>query len=162
MPYQLGDRSLKRLSTVDPVLAQVVTRAIQITPLDFGVVEGLRDLERQKALVASGASQTLNSKHLPNAQGLSEAVDLAAYLDTDGDGTKEFSWREAHCLTVAEAMRKAAVELGVRIRWGGCWIVLNDTTLSLSDNVQLYMARCLNSGRKPFLDYPHFEILRTQ
>lgn len=74
--YQLGKTSLQRLDGVHPNLVRVVRRAIEITAQDFSVNEGLRTLERQRRLVASGASQTLNSKHLKQADGFGHAVDL--------------------------------------------------------------------------------------
>jgi peptidoglycan L-alanyl-D-glutamate endopeptidase CwlK len=49
---------------VHPDLVRVVERAIQITTRDFPVQEGLRTRERQAALVARGASRTMNSRHL--------------------------------------------------------------------------------------------------
>ena len=41
MPNKLSIRSLKNLEGVDPRLAGVVKRAIEITKVDFGVTEGL-------------------------------------------------------------------------------------------------------------------------
>jgi peptidoglycan LD-endopeptidase CwlK len=55
----------------DPV--RLVERAIQITTQDFRGQEGLRTRERQAALVARGASRTMNSRHLTG-----HAVDLVA------------------------------------------------------------------------------------
>jgi len=75
MSFQLSQRSLDRLKGVDPKLVEVVKRAIEITEVDFGVTEGLRTLERQKELVAKGASHTLKSKHIGG-----KAVDLVAYV----------------------------------------------------------------------------------
>ncbi|VWX54944.1 hypothetical protein [Novosphingobium sp. 9U] len=55
--YALGQRSLARLDGVHPVLITVGKRAIVISTQDFGVYEGVRTLERQRKLVASGASK---------------------------------------------------------------------------------------------------------
>ena len=76
MTFKLSKRSLSRLEGASSDLADVVKHAITITVVDFGVIQGLRTLEEQKALVAKGASQTMRSKHL---DGL--AVDLIAYVD---------------------------------------------------------------------------------
>jgi len=54
MSYALGSRSLGRLEGVHPDLVRVVKRAIEITPQDFMVTEGLRTLARQKDLYAQG------------------------------------------------------------------------------------------------------------
>lgn len=37
-------------------------------------------MAEKKNLVAAGKSQTMNSKHLPQADGYSHAVDLVAYI----------------------------------------------------------------------------------
>jgi peptidoglycan L-alanyl-D-glutamate endopeptidase CwlK len=63
MTFRLSDRSLDRLKGVHPDLVATVKRAIELTTVDFGVTEGVRDFERQKKLVAEGRSQTMNSKH---------------------------------------------------------------------------------------------------
>jgi len=108
--YALGKLSLDRLEGVHPDLVQVVKRAIQISPVDFMVVEGMRTLERQKHLVAEGKSTTMNSRHLSG-----HAVDLAAYVDD------ELEWGEPQHDQVAEAIKTAASELGVTVEWGGDW-----------------------------------------
>ena len=64
MAYRLGVRSKQRLQGLHKDLVAVVERAIQITEVDFTVLEGMRTLDRQKELVARGASTTLNSRHL--------------------------------------------------------------------------------------------------
>ena len=76
--FELSQRSLDRLQGVDERLVKIVSRAIQITDTDFGVIQGLRTEEEQKALVEKGASKTMKSKHL---DGL--AVDLMAYIVED-------------------------------------------------------------------------------
>ena len=68
--YSLGVRSKARLKGVHPDLIKVVEKAIQLTTVDFTVLEGVRDAVRQKKLVESGASQTMNSRHIPGAVGL--------------------------------------------------------------------------------------------
>ena len=75
MTYALGQRSLDRLKGVHPDLQKVVRRAIELTPIDFTITEGLRTLERQKTLVAAGASQTLKSRHITG-----HAIDFAALV----------------------------------------------------------------------------------
>lgn len=49
--------------------------------LDFSVFEGLRDEATQRRYVRSGVSWTMNSKHLPQSDGLAWAVDLVPYLN---------------------------------------------------------------------------------
>ena len=113
--YKLGARSKQRLKGVHDDLVKVVERAIEITTVDFTVLEGLRDPERQKTLMESGASQTLNSRHITG-----HAVDLGAWVDNQVD----WSWPLYH--KIAVAMKEAAKELGVAIVWGGDWRTFKD------------------------------------
>ena len=64
MTFKLSERSLAKLEGVDPKLVAVVKRAIEVTLIDFGVTCGLRTVAEQKRLVASGASQTMDSNHV--------------------------------------------------------------------------------------------------
>lgn len=159
-----SQKSTERLMTCRLSLESVVRRALEICAVDFGVTEGVRSLERQKFLFKTGASDTLNSKHLPDKDGKSRAVDLAPYLDTDGDGDQEFSWHWAHCFIVAEAMRRAAKELGVKVVWGGCWDrALNSLEGPLQSAMDGYAARRRTQGdRHPFVDGPHFQLATGQ
>lgn len=113
--FKLGKRSIERLQGVHPDLVRVVHRAIALTPVDFTVLEGLRSHERQQTLVASGASQTLNSRHITG-----HAVDLGAWVDNQVD----WSWPLYH--QIANAMKAAATELGIPIVWGGDWKTFKD------------------------------------
>lgn len=110
MSYILGRRSKQRLKGVHPDLVRVVKRAIEITEVDFAVLEGMRTIERQRELFNKGASKTLNSRHLTG-----HAVDLGAWVD----GT--ISWDWPHYRKIADAMKQAAEELSVAINWGGDW-----------------------------------------
>ena len=83
MSFRLSQRSLDRLDGVHPDMAAVVERAIQLTEVDFGVTQGVRTLEEQKANVAAGRSQTMKSKHLLQDDGFSHAVDVVAYVGPD-------------------------------------------------------------------------------
>lgn len=111
----LGPRSLGRLKGVHPDLVKVVRRAIEITPIDFTVLEGLRTVERQKTLVASGASKTMNSRHITG-----HAVDIAPLVG----GEIRWDWPLFHKL--APFIKQAAKECGVKIVWGGDWLRFKD------------------------------------
>jgi peptidoglycan L-alanyl-D-glutamate endopeptidase CwlK len=113
MAFKLGKKSLDRLQGVHPDLIAVVKLAITKTPVDFTVLEGLRTEARQKHLVASGASKTMNSRHLTG-----HAVDLAP-LPIDWDNREAFK-------TVSTAMKAAAEELGIKIEWGGDFKTFSD------------------------------------
>lgn len=115
MSFILSQKSLRRLEGVNPALVQVVKRAIQITPIDFIVVEGLRTKERQAYLVEKGASKTMNSRHLTG-----DAVDLAPIVDN------KVSWDWKHFYPLAEAVKEAAKQVKVEVEWGGDWTSFKD------------------------------------
>jgi uncharacterized protein YcbK (DUF882 family) len=62
--FKFSQRSENNLKGVNPDLVKVIRRALEITPVDFIVIEGLRTQARQKEMVATGKSQTMNSRHL--------------------------------------------------------------------------------------------------
>ena len=113
--FILGSRSLSRLKGVHPDLVLVVKRAIQLTEVDFSVLEGLRTRTRQLELVRAGASRTMNSRHLTG-----HAVDLGAYVQ----GKVRWDWPLYH--KIAGAMKRAARELEVPLEWGGDWKSFKD------------------------------------
>lgn len=110
MGYSLGLRSKMRLRGVHPDLVKVVERAIQITEVDFTVLEGLRTIARQRELLAQGATRTMNSRHITG-----HAVDLGAMVG----GAVRWDWPLYH--KIADAMKKAAAELGIKIEAGADW-----------------------------------------
>ena len=122
---KLDARSVQRLEGVHPDLVAVVNRAAELTDQPFIVVEGLRDIERQKKLVASGASQTMRSRHLTG-----HAVDLAAFIDMDGSGdfTKpdNIRWDWPLANKIGAAMKAAAFQLNIPIEWGADWVSFKD------------------------------------
>lgn len=113
--FQLGPRSIMRLRGVHPDLVKVVERAIQITTVDFTVLEGVRDPLRQMKLVEAGASQTMNSRHIPGADGFAKAVDLGAWVDDQVD------WSWPLYAKINAAMQEASKQLGIPVEWGGNW-----------------------------------------
>lgn len=105
--YRLSNRSLSKLQGVHPDLVGAVKRAIEITEQDFSVIEGVRNIDRQRKLVAQGKSTTMNSRHLTG-----HAVDLAPY---------PLSWDWEYFWPIVEAMQTAAEELGVELTSGAYW-----------------------------------------
>lgn len=115
MTFKFSARSEQRLAGVHPDLVRVVRRALELSEVDFAVVEGLRTPERQKELVAAGASKTLNSRHITG-----HAVDLAPFIA----GEIRWDWPPFH--KIAAAMKAAAAELGAAVEWGGDWRSFKD------------------------------------
>ena len=147
--FVLSPRSLDNLMGVQPVLVAVVKRAIQITKVDFGVIEGLRTEARQRELVDKGASQTMNSRHLTG-----HAVDLMAYINGRA------SWELNLYDDIADAVKQAATELGTPVKWGGAWTVqdIRKWHGTMASAMNSYIDERRKAGRRPFIDAPHFEL----
>lgn len=114
---QLSERSERCLKGVHPDLVKVVRRAAVLSSLPFIVTEGLRSLQRQKELVARGASKTLRSRHLTG-----HAIDFVVQV-----GAKGISYKHSDMAQVGAAMKKAASECGIPVEWGGDWKSFVDT-----------------------------------
>ena len=108
MSYKLGTRSLQSLSGVHPDMVAVVKKAIEITGVDFTVIEGIRNINRQRELFKAGKSTTMNSRHITG-----HAVDMVPW-PVDWEDLERFE-------VMAEAMKTAAEELDIPIVWGGDW-----------------------------------------
>ena len=108
-------RSEKNLVGVHPDLVRVMRRALEIAPVDFMVIEGLRTAERQRQLVSKGASQTMRSRHLTG-----HAVDIAPVVG----GAIRWDWPLYDRLAVA--VKQAAREFSVPVEWGGDWTTFKD------------------------------------
>ncbi|WP_145538878.1 M15 family metallopeptidase [Yersinia sp. HM-2024] len=113
--FIFGKASEINLIGVHPDLVKVVRRALELTPIDFKVIEGRRTVERQRELVKAGASQTLNSRHLTG-----HAVDIVPLPDG------KVSWEWKYFYPMADAMKQAAAELGIAVEWGGNWTTFKD------------------------------------
>ena len=150
MAFRLSKRSAGRLEGVNDDLVAVVKRAIELTKVDFGVTEVLRSVETQLKYVAAGKSQTMKSKHLDG-----RAVDLVAYIGSS------VSWELNLYDDIANAMRVAAIELDVAIKWGAAWSVgdIRDFDGSMAEAMNEYIDLRRSQGRRPFIDGPHFEMM---
>ena len=150
MAFKLSNRSESRLEGVDPNLIQVVKKAIELTRVDFGVIEGVRTLETQKKYVEAGKSQTLKSKHLEG-----RAVDLVAYVGPT------ISWELNLYDDVADSIKKAALEYDVAVKWGAAWSVgdIREFDGTMAEAMNEYIDLRRSQGRRPFIDAPHFELM---
>lgn len=115
MNYSFSKLSRQRMEGVHPDLIAVMELALSRSKVDFLIVEGLRTRARQAELVKSGASQTMNSRHLTG-----HAIDIAPYVD----GAVRWDWPLFHEL--APVVKQAAADLGVSIEWGGDWTTFKD------------------------------------
>jgi len=150
MAFALSQRSLGRLDGVKNELHSVVTTAIGLTNVDFGVTCGLRTEKEQEDLVARGASQTMKSKHLTG-----DAVDVVAYI-----GGSRISWELNLYDDIADAFKEASVREGVGIKWGASWHIpdLRDWEGTAEEAMMAYIDLRRSQGRRPFIDAPHFEL----
>jgi len=133
---QWTQRSIDNMKGLHPDLIRVMNRALQTSPHAFVVTEGLRTLTRQKELLRIGATTTLRSRHLKQADGYGHAFDFYALVDINNDGkvTFEEMANVRLMLGVAGAIKKAAADEKVAVTYGGDW--------------------------RKFKDYPHFELDR--
>ena len=118
-----SDRSLKNMQGIHPDMRRVLDRALQESPINFVITEGLRTLERQKELLRIGATTTLNSRHLTG-----HAVDFYALVDLNLDGKVVFSEMSNPRLMrqIADAIKAAAKAENVPLVWGGDWRTFKD------------------------------------
>lgn len=133
MSFKFGSRSLTNLTGVHPDLVKVANKALELSSVDFSVIEGLRSVEQQKQNVAKGVSQTMNSKHIKQDDGYGHAVDV---FPVGGDWNNLKCWQP-----VLDAFYKAGNLLGVKLRFGINW--KNDPNLPIETK---------------FIDAPHVEL----
>jgi peptidoglycan L-alanyl-D-glutamate endopeptidase CwlK len=107
----LTARDRTRLVGVHSDLVRVVEQARREHA--FFVIEGCRTVERQRELVASGASRTMASRHITG-----HAVDLAP-VPLDWSNFPAFR-------AMAGAVLRAADAEGVPVDWGGNWASFRD------------------------------------
>jgi peptidoglycan L-alanyl-D-glutamate endopeptidase CwlK len=155
--FEFGKASKGNLEGVDPRLIQCAYFALtRFTTQDFMVFEGPRTIERQRKLVATGMSRTMNSKHLPQPpSNLSKAIDLVPIIG----GIPKWDWHG--CAKIAFAMDQAATQMGIadKIVWGGAW----DRTLAdFGGRLDSYMAEVEAYKKRhagpDFIDGPHFQL----
>jgi len=145
--FFLSKSSKQKLINAHPDLQKVVKHAITITPIDFRVHEVLRTKERQKQLVESEPSWTMNSRHLTG-----HAVDLVALMDG------KVSWHWPHYYLIAEAMKQAALQYNVKMVFGGVWDKKLNELGNIEHEVAMYVHRRRALGKEANIDGPHYEL----
>lgn len=126
--YKFSGLSLDRMDGVDPDLVACAHRALSYQVLDFAVVQGVRTQEYQNELYAQGRTKpgkivtwTKSSKHLIQPDGFGHALDLVPVINGRMD------WNDiSNFLLLGTLMFRAAMELNVRIAWGGHWKTTKD------------------------------------
>ena len=110
MAWKFGKKSKERLAGVKKPLQDLFNMAIVDSPYDFSITCGVRTVEEQKVLVATGKSKTMKSKHLTG-----DAVDIAVFVDG------KLTWELKYYKAVALHIEKVAKRMGIGILWGGRW-----------------------------------------
>lgn len=150
MGFLIDPTSVKNMTGVHPDLCRVVRdcAANGALPFVFVVTQGLRTMAQQKQAVASGHSQTLQSRHLVGC-----AVDLAVL--TDG----KISWGWMPYYTLADQMRAAGIRCGIPLRWGGQWrALMADYTEPAIQESAAYVTAAKADAAPILLDGPHYEL----
>lgn len=132
MAYKFSKRSLDNLKGVNSDLVRVLERALEISPADFAVIEGVRTMQKQAENVRKGVSKTMTSKHLTG-----QAVDILPSAIKPN-----MSWDIKYFMPVLKAIKQAGDDLGVPLRFGINWKA--DPTLSIDTK---------------FIDAPHVELV---
>ena len=133
---RFGKRSKERMRGIDVRLVNVLNELIKI--MDVTIIEGVRSKERQKELLARGATKVKNSKHMDG-----KAVDLAPY-PIDWNDRERFFYFAGWVLAKAEILRNVG-EITHDIRWGGNWRGFQNGVIDFKKNT--------------FDDLPHFELI---
>ena len=131
MSFKLSQRSKANLEGVDDRLVKVINRALEISPADFAVIEGLRSMKKQEENVRKGVSKTMASRHLTG-----HAVDILPSAIKPG-----MNWDLKYFMPILKAIKQAGDEMGVPLRFGINW--KSDPSLPIETK---------------FIDAPHVEI----
>lgn len=144
--FILGPRSRAAMEGLHPDLAKVIELAIQLSEIDFMILEGPRSDEqcyinfgqgrtaaqctaggcpvkyaKPKANKVTWVSKALSSNHRKKADGFGYAVDAYPYPLTLVFGNKKPKDFEPLFDKIAVAMFKASKQLNIPIRWGSNW-----------------------------------------
>lgn len=151
--YRFSEASEKQLATVKPDLQRLCRYALMVSPIDFGIIEGVRDELRQAAMVDAGMSQTMRSHHLPDpADGLASAVDFMPYWK----GKHRAAWPFIY--PVADAFMQASKDLDVPIVWGGAWGMDLWSFRGVIDAQAAYIVLRAQREGEAFFDGFHIEL----
>lgn len=144
---KFGIESLSHLAECHPDLQRLFEKVVE--GWDCKIIDGARTLQEQEKNVAKGVSKTMDSKHLPQADGKSHAVDAMPYplpswrlLDKSLDAIKRVDPTLQICRSYAFVGFVAGVAhaMGIQIRQGVDW----DSDRDFGDH--------------SFIDLPHTEV----
>ena len=164
--FVFGKTSLAQIEKLRPELKEVITLALEKSPVDYGVLPlgGARTPEHQRELWLQGRfghpgkivtdkdGFDQKSNHQIKEDGFGYAVDVVPYLGG------QYSWAWVWFYPMIAAIGAVAREKGVSIRWGGVWDKkLEDLDLTkLETEVSAY---CKRHPGPDHIDGPHLEYL---
>ena len=118
MKIKFGRKSkLNLCDNLDYRLVHIICEVARLDlPHDFTVMETKRTIEKQREYVKKGTSKTMNSKHLPDKNGIVRAVDIVPYVN--GKNT----WEKIYFYELIPIFQKVAEELYPNeIEFGYSW-----------------------------------------
>jgi peptidoglycan L-alanyl-D-glutamate endopeptidase CwlK len=115
--FVFGKKSKKKLKNVDEVVKRVCKRALEISTVDFSVIDGFRTQEQQREMFDKGASELDGTMKISDHQ-TGMAVDVIPFLrGYDIWDTKDLTVRSAW-LELYRAFMRAAMQEGVELEFG--------------------------------------------
>ena len=163
--FSFGSRSLQQIEKLQPDLKAIITEALKISPIDYGILPlgGARTAEQQhelwlqgrfghpgKIVTAKDGIKAL-SEHQIKADGFGYAVDIVPYVGG------AFTWNWEYIYPMIAAVAGVAKAKGTSLRWGGVW----DRKLEeLGDDLEAEVREyCKRHPGPDHIDGPHLEYL---
>lgn len=143
MKYKFSNKSIEALKTCHKDLQLIMEEALSLSDMDFGVSQGYRSVETQKAYFNAGLTKLDGVKNLSKHNHLpSHAADIYAYVNDKVSYAERDLCYLAGVIMTASKKLKDEGKIDHSIRWGGNWD---------SDGVII--------TDQSFMDLPHFEII---
>ena len=125
--YKLSKRSLDTMAGVNPNLVKVIKAAINDSPYDFMITQGLRTAKYQNELYQQG--RTKKGLKVTNADGYIKKSNHQMKIDGYGYAIdfvilngKVLDWdTESKYQAVAKHILEVGHKLGINLEWGGDW-----------------------------------------
>ena len=124
---QFSRTSLNRLEGVHPNLVKVLLTAIEDTPIDFSIIEGVRTTKRQQDIFAQGRTKPgkivtyadgvkNKSNHQKKADGFGHAIDFCPFVNGKLDWNNHNNFK-----VIADHIVSTGAKLGIKITAGFYW-----------------------------------------
>jgi peptidoglycan L-alanyl-D-glutamate endopeptidase CwlK len=164
--FSFGKTSLAQIEALHPDLKMVITEALKVSRIDFGVLRlgGARTAEEQHELWLQGRfghpgkivtdkdGHNNVSNHQIKSDGFGYAVDIVPHV------SGSFTWNWEFFYPMIAAVARVAREKGVSLRWGGVWDRKLEE-LKVDDLEGEVRAYCQRHPGPDHIDGPHLEYL---